>query len=43
VGVENLMATIMHTLFDVGRLRLVGGVPRQLLTAIEQHQPIALA
>lgn len=40
VGVENLMATIMHTLFDVGQLRVARGVPRDLLTPIEAHQPI---
>ncbi len=41
VGVENLMATIMHVLFDVGQLRLVRGLPRQLLAPIEKHAPIA--
>jgi len=40
VGVENLMATIMHTLLDVGRLRIARGVPRHLLAPLEQHQPI---
>jgi uncharacterized protein (DUF1501 family) len=40
VGVENLMATIMHTLFDVGRLRVARGVPRQLLAPIERPKPI---
>ncbi|MEQ8786954.1 MAG: DUF1501 domain-containing protein [Pirellulaceae bacterium] len=40
VGVENLMATIMHTLLDVGRLRVERGVPRELLAPIERHKPI---
>jgi hypothetical protein len=40
VGVENLMATIMHTLFDVGRLRIARGIPRQLLAPIERPKPI---
>jgi hypothetical protein len=40
VGVENLMATILHTLLDVSRLRVARGVPRQLLAPIEQHVPI---
>ena len=41
VGVENLMATVMHVLLDVGRLRLSRGVPRQLLEPIENHAPIS--
>lgn len=43
VGVENFMATIMHTLFDIGQLRLESGVPRQLLEPITSHKPIPLA
>ncbi|MEO2011088.1 MAG: DUF1501 domain-containing protein [Pirellulaceae bacterium] len=41
VGVENLMATIMHLLLDIGRLRLARGIPRQLLTPLEEHRPIS--
>ncbi len=40
IRVENLMATLMHTLFDVGQLRVARGVPRNLLGPIENHQPI---
>ncbi len=43
VGVENLMATIMNVLFDVGKLRLESGIPRQLLEPITTHKPIELA
>ncbi len=43
VGVENLMSTIMNVLFDVGKLRLERGVPRQILTPIETHPPIPIA
>lgn len=42
VGVENLMATLMHALFDVGKLRTERGVPRHLLEPIERHPPIGI-
>ena len=38
---KNLAATILHTLFDVGKLRLVPGVPRDLMGFIEAAPPIA--
>jgi hypothetical protein len=34
------MATVMHTLFDVGQLRLAPSVPRQLMQTIERGEPI---
>ncbi|MBM80365.1 MAG: hypothetical protein CMJ78_07200 [Planctomycetaceae bacterium] len=37
---SNLFATIMHTLFDVGELRLVQSVPRDIAQIIEEHEPI---
>ena len=40
VSVSNLMATIMHTMFDVGQLRLETGLPRELTTLIEETEPI---
>lgn len=43
VGVENLMSTIMHVLFDVGQLRVQRGVPRQLLEPIERYKPLEIA
>jgi uncharacterized protein (DUF1501 family) len=38
---ENLLGTIVHTLFDVGKLRLATGVPEDLLRAATQCEPIA--
>ncbi len=37
---DQLMATIMHTLFDVGTLRVVRGLPVDAVRAIDQAQPI---
>jgi hypothetical protein len=37
---KHLMATILHTLFDIGKLRLESSVPRDLLTFIEDAHPI---
>jgi hypothetical protein len=36
----HLLASVMHTLFDVGVLRLRPGVPRDLLQLIEANPPI---
>jgi uncharacterized protein (DUF1501 family) len=36
----NMMATIIHTLFDVGKLRLRQGIPRELLQLTEVGEPI---
>ena len=32
---QNLIATIMHTLFDVGRLRVMPGLPRELARILD--------
>ena len=37
---EHLLGTIMHTLFDIGTLRVVPGVPRDILAAVENTRPI---
>jgi hypothetical protein len=37
---KHLLGTVIHTLFDVGRLRLEPGVPRELLQFIEEARPI---
>jgi hypothetical protein len=37
---QHLLATIMHTLFDVGRLRLEQNVPREIVRLTEQAKPI---
>jgi uncharacterized protein (DUF1501 family) len=39
-GNENLLATIMHTLLDVGQVRLLTGLPQDLLRAISTPEPI---
>jgi hypothetical protein len=41
VTLSHLMATIMHTLFDVGQLRIQPGLPVDLVRAITDGQPIA--
>jgi hypothetical protein len=41
VTVENLLATVMHVLFDAEALRLAPGLPRAAATAIERARPIA--
>ena len=33
IGIPNLLSTIMHTLVDVPQLRLVPGMPREVLQA----------
>jgi uncharacterized protein (DUF1501 family) len=32
--IENLLATIMHTLLDIGQVRLMTGLPQDLLRAV---------
>jgi uncharacterized protein (DUF1501 family) len=39
VRIPNLIGTIMHTLFDVGQLRLVAGLPREVIAAAS-YEPI---
>ncbi len=41
IGPGNLLSTIMHTLFDVGVLRVTRGVPSPLLRLVEDQRPIA--
>jgi hypothetical protein len=40
-GNENLLATIMRTLLDIGQVRLMTGLPQDLLRAITTPQPIS--
>jgi len=35
VRIKNLISTVMHTLFDVGQLRIQRGVPREILQMTE--------
>ncbi|MFM7921122.1 MAG: DUF1501 domain-containing protein, partial [Planctomycetaceae bacterium] len=39
-GIPNLVATIMHTLFDVGQLRLEPGIPREITQRLTAAEPI---
>ena len=41
ISPANVLGSIMHTLFDVGQVRVLRGVPRDLATHIEQARPIA--
>jgi hypothetical protein len=41
VSTPELMATLMHALFDVGQLRLAAGLPPELTQRIESGHPIA--
>ena len=40
ISPQQLMATIMHTVFDVGRLRLEQGLPADLIRLIDNGRPI---
>ena len=40
-GQENLLATVMHTLLDIGRVRLLTGLPQDVLRTLTTPEPIA--
>ncbi len=40
ISTPDLMATVMHALFDVGKLRVEQGLPRNLTKLIENGKPI---
>ncbi|HEY7313245.1 MAG TPA: DUF1501 domain-containing protein [Gemmataceae bacterium] len=40
VRIQHLLATILHTLFDVGELRLVPGAPREIAQTMTSWEPI---
>jgi len=40
ITTQDLMSTVLHTLFDIGSLRLVRGVPRELMALVENGKPI---
>jgi uncharacterized protein (DUF1501 family) len=40
VRIPNLLATVLHTLFDVGTLRIVPGVPREIGQTMTGWEPI---
>jgi hypothetical protein len=39
-GNDNLLATLMHTLLDISQVRLLPGLPQDLLRAITAPEPI---
>lgn len=41
VTIRNLLATVMHTAFDVGQLRVERGLPREITQEMTGWQPIA--
>jgi hypothetical protein len=40
VTMQNLIGTIMHTLFDVGEVRLMSNIQRDLSQVVTQYEPI---
>ena len=40
VTIQDLLATIMHSLLDIGQVRLMPGVPQRVIQAITQGEPI---
>lgn len=40
VTLENLFGTVMHTLFDVSKLRTQARLPREIVTLLERGKPI---
>jgi uncharacterized protein (DUF1501 family) len=41
IGLDHLLATVLHTLFDVSQLRLLVNLPRPITQIIERAEPIA--
>lgn len=41
VRLENLLATVLHTQFDLSALRLRPGIPRSILSAVDAGKPVA--
>ena len=39
-NISNLVATILHTLFDVSQLRLEPGIPREITQRLTAAEPI---
>jgi len=40
VTIHDLLATIMHTLLDLDQVRLMSGLPRDLLNVLARGTPI---
>ncbi len=41
IRIQNLLATILHSVFDVGQLRVVAGLPREIAQTMTGWEPIA--
>ena len=41
ISIKNLIATIMHTLFDVGQLRLMRGISGDVARVLTEGEPIS--
>ena len=41
VTISQLVATVLHTLLDIGELRVTQGVPAEILRAVTDVEPIA--
>ena len=39
-GPKNLLATVMHTLFDLQEVRVLPGLPNEVITAVADSEPI---
>lgn len=40
IGIPNLIATVLNTLMDIGQVRLIPGLPGDILTAATAADPI---
>jgi hypothetical protein len=40
IRIQNLVATILHTVFDIGQLRVVPGLPREIAQTMTAWEPI---
>ena len=40
IDAAKLMATVFHTMFDVGKLRLDPSIPAELSRLVQTHEPI---
>ncbi len=40
IGTQDLLATIMHTLLDIGEVRVTDGLPKTLIEAVPRGTPV---
>ena len=41
ITLDHLFATVMHTLFDVSKLRVEADLPRDIIALLERGRPIS--